>query len=312
MSRWPRPARPWTPIVGAVGVVGIWWLVAHNGGAGWVQFVGDLVFGALLVGVAGPAFAVARVRLEVRAAPVDGVTGLPVEMQVVASGRVRVRPVEPPGAETLVGSAHPTRSARSARSDDRTDALAIVPPRRGVYRTLVLDVASAAPFALQWWHRRVTVTLPHDLLVAPKRGRPDPPRRQPLEQAGATVLRARGDTGFPRGARPYAPGDPRHRVHWRATAHTGMLMVKELERPTGRPVTVVVDLPADPEEAEREAERALGTLLGLLDEGDNVVLQTWEAEGPVTRPVADRRQAGRRLARAVPRADVAPPPPAAP
>ena len=66
VSRWPRPARPWTPILGAVAVVGIWWLVAHNGGAGWVQFVGDLVFGALLVGVAGPAVAVGRARLEVR------------------------------------------------------------------------------------------------------------------------------------------------------------------------------------------------------------------------------------------------------
>lgn len=309
MSGWPRPARPWTPIVGAVGVVGIWWLVAHNGGAGWVQFVGDLVFGALLVGVAGPAFAVARVRLEVRAAPADGVTGLPVDIQVVASGRVRVRPVDPPGAETLVG---PGRSTRSTRSADRHDAFTIVPPRRGVYRTLVLDVASAAPFALQWWHRRVTVTLPHELLVAPRRGRPDPPGRQPLEQAGAIVLRARGDTGFPRGARPYVPGDPQHRVHWRATAHTGTLMVKELERPTGRQVTMVVDLPADPDEAERVAGSALGTLIELLDEGETVVLQTWESTGPVTRPVADRRQSGRRLARAVPRAAAASPPLTAP
>ncbi|HEY6472302.1 MAG TPA: hypothetical protein VIY26_05385, partial [Acidimicrobiales bacterium] len=92
MSRWPRPARPWTPILGAVAVVGIWWLVAHNGGAGWVQFVGDLVFGALLVGVAGPAVAAGRARLEVSRAPADGVRGHPVELHLVASTRLRVRP----------------------------------------------------------------------------------------------------------------------------------------------------------------------------------------------------------------------------
>lgn len=296
MNGWPRPARPWSPILGAVGVIGIWWLVAHNGGAGWVQFVGDLVFGALIVGVVGPAVVVSRARMQVRHAPPDGVTGLPVELRVVASGRVRVRPVDPPGHETFLG--------RSG-SGGRNDALTIVPPRRGVYRTLTLDVASAAPFALQWWHRLVVVELPQDLLVAPRRGRSDPPRPQRLERLDDVVVQPRNDTGFPRGARPYVAGDPRHRVHWHATAHTGSLMVKELERSSGGPVTVVVDLPADADEAERVAERALGTVVELLREAAAVTLQTLEPRGTVTRPVRDRRQAGRRLARAVSSGEVA-------
>jgi uncharacterized protein (DUF58 family) len=200
----------------------------------------------------------------------------------------------PPGDETFVGP--------SGR-DGRTDALTVRPPRRGVYTSVTLDVASGAPFALQWWHRRVTLPLPQELLVAPRRGRPDPPRRDREEQAGTVVVRPRDDAGSPRGARPYVPGDARHRVHWRATAHTGTLMVKELERPAGRPVTVVVDLPADPAEAELAAEHALGTVVALLGGGATVVLQTLESSGPVTRPVADRRQARRRLARAVSRAD---------
>ena len=290
MSRWPRPARPWTPILGAVAVVGIWWLVAHNGGAGWVQFVGDLVFGALLVGVAGPAVAVGRARLEVRRAPTDGVRGQPVELRVVGSTRLRVRPLVPPGDEAFVGP---------AGRDGRADALTVVPAQRGVHASVTLDVASASPFALQWWHRRVTLPLPQELLVAPRRGRPDPLRAHREEQAGAVVVRPRDDAGFPRGARPYVPGDPRHRVHWRATAHTGTLMVTEIERPAGRPVTVVVDLPADPVEAEQVAEHALGTVVALLGGGAGVVLQTREPSGIVTRPVTDRRQAGRRLARAV-------------
>jgi hypothetical protein len=66
-----------------------------------------------------------------------------------------------------------------------------------------------------------------------------------------------------------------------------------------QPLTVTVVLPADPEESERVAERALGTLALLLDRGAEVLLATTEATGPVQAPVVDRRGAGRRLARAI-------------
>jgi hypothetical protein len=79
-------------------------------------------------------------------------------------------------------------------------------------------------------------------------------------------------------------------------------MVKDVERPAGQQV-VVVELPADPDEAEYIAERALGTVVALLADDASVLLQTQERSGPVTASVGDRRAAGRRLARAVPRAD---------
>jgi hypothetical protein len=78
-------------------------------------------------------------------------------------------------------------------------------------------------------------------------------------------------------------------------------MVRDVERPAGQPV-VVVDLPADPDEAERIAERALGTVVALLADDGSVLLETQERTGPVTASVGDRRAAGRRLARAVPSA----------
>jgi uncharacterized protein (DUF58 family) len=279
-------------------VVILWWFVAHNGGAGWVQLVGDLVFGALLVGVAGPAVAAWRARVAVRDAPTDGIAGQPSELHVVASSRVRVRPVDPPGDEVFVGTAHRRGS---------NDVVTVVPPRRGVHRSLTLEVASAAPFALQWWSRRITVPLPHPLHVAPRRGRPE--RLRPdhrAQEAGAVVVRPHTAVGSPRGARPYAPGDARHRVHWRATAHTGTLMVKEVEHPSRQSLTVVVDLPPEPDEAELAAGRALATVVELLDGGATVLLQTTEPAGVVTEYVLDRRQAGRRLARAVSRSDVVP------
>jgi uncharacterized protein (DUF58 family) len=231
----------------------------------------------------------------VRDAPTDGVAGLPMELHVVASTRVRVRPVDPQGDEAFVGPAKRTGP---------DDIVTIMSPRRGVHRTLTLEVASAAPFALQWWSRRITIPLPHALHVAPRRGRSERPRADRSEERGAIVVRPRTEAGFPRGARPYMPGDARHRVHWRVTAHTGTLMVKELERPSGQGVTVVVDLPPDPDEAELAAGRALATVVELLEGDASVLLQTLEQSGVVTERVRDRRQAGRRLARAVSRSTI--------
>jgi uncharacterized protein (DUF58 family) len=291
VSRWPRPARPRAPIAAAVLIIGLWWLVAHNAGSGWVQVLGDLVFGALLIGIVGPFVVVARARISVRSAPGDGVAGQAAEVRVDARTRVRVRPVEPPGPEAFVGP----RGRRGAV----TDALTLVPARRGVHDTLTLDIASAAPFALQWWTRRVQLPLPSALHVAPRRGRAQPPLQRPDEGPGDVLDRPRSNEGLPRGARPYVPGDSRRLVHWGSTAHAGKLMVRELELPAAEPVTITVELPADPEAAERVAEDALGTVVGLLEGGAPVVLGTREATGPVLGSVADRRGAGRRLARAV-------------
>jgi hypothetical protein len=76
-------------------------------------------------------------------------------------------------------------------------------------------------------------------------------------------------------------------------------MVREMEGPTAEPVVVVVTLPPDEEAAESVAERAFGTLVALFDRGTAVFLTTTEVAGRRTGAVADRRAAGRRLARAV-------------
>jgi uncharacterized protein (DUF58 family) len=292
VSRWARPARPVAPIAVSLGIVALWWLVAHNGGAGWVQFIGDIVFGTLLVGVAGPFVVVTRARIGVRGAPADARAGAPVDVHVEASTRLRVRPVEPPGPEVFVGPA--------GRRGQVKDRITVEPARHGLLDAVTVEIASAAPFALQWWTRRVRVPLPAQLHVAPRLGRPARPRTEADDEAGEVRERPRTDGGLPRGARPYAPGDGRRLVHWRATAHAGRLMVREVERPSTGPVTLTVELPSDPDEAERVAERALGTIVDLLATGAPVLLGTRERSGAVLAPVTDRRVAGRRLARAVP------------
>ncbi len=77
MRRWARPARPVAPIAVAVAILGIWWLVAHNGGSGWVQALGDIVFGTLVIGILGPGVVLARAKVAVVDAPFHGTAGLP-------------------------------------------------------------------------------------------------------------------------------------------------------------------------------------------------------------------------------------------
>jgi uncharacterized protein (DUF58 family) len=294
MTRWARPARPVTPIPVAVGILGIWWVVAHNGGSGWVQALGDFVFGTLVIGILGPGLVLVRAKVWVMRAPAQGTAGSPVELRLSASTRLRVRPASPPGKVAFVGPL--------GRHRPPDDEIALLPSYRGVLDTVTLDIATAAPFALQWWTRRIVVPLPTALHVAPRRGRPWSLPLGRHEEVGTVLDWIQTDVGEPRGARPYRPGDSRRQVHWRATAHAGELMVRELEGPSSEPITVNVSLPLDPDEAEHVAGRALGTVVRLLERGAPVLLATVELSGPVVGVVTDRRGAGRRLARAVPQA----------
>jgi uncharacterized protein (DUF58 family) len=165
--------------------------------------------------------------------------------------------------------------------------------------SIVVDVATAAPFGLMWWTRRVRLDLPSELHIGPKIGPPVVLPRQEDDRSGDSSHRSPRDIGEPRGIRPYRPGDSRRWVHWPATAHSGELMVREMEGPTSEPVVVVVTLPPDADAAESVAERAFGTLVALFDRGTSVHLTTTEVAGRRTGTVADRRSAGRRLARAV-------------
>lgn len=278
-----HPARPLGAIPASVAIVLGWWVVAHSSGQGWVQDLGDLVAAAVVVGLIGPWLALRRIRVEVVDCPADGSAGLPVEVAVRATGLVRITPVSPPGPACTEGP------------------LVCLPESRGVFTRLSVEVACAAPFGLQWWSRRVELPLARPLYVAPRWGsvgrapvdRPDEGRA--AEGAGHHA----GNDGDLRAPRPYRPGDALRLVHWPASAHTAELMVRELERPQGPPAVVTVTLPADPGEAEAEAERAYGRVLALLDAGAPVRLTTREEAGMVTATVRQRVDAARRLAAAV-------------
>ena len=286
-----RPGRPWVPIPLSIMALFVWWVVAHNSGSGWVQFLGDAALGVILVGIFGPAVIVARNKVQVVASPTDATAGLPAAVRLLVSTRVQVRPIVPAGPDSFCGPI-----TRPKRFDDE---LILVPTKRGVHSDLILQIASAAPFGLQWWSRKVTVPLPSPLQVAPRLGEQLPlPYLDRDHDAGGRQL-IRTEIGDPHGIRPYQAGDHRRRVHWPSTAHMGRLMVRENEDQSGHPVTLRVSLPYDEDSAERTAEQALGTAIKALDLGAPLVMATDETDGPVVASVTDPLQAGRRLARAV-------------
>jgi uncharacterized protein (DUF58 family) len=286
-----RPLHWFTPVVGSVVAVLAWGAVAHSSGSGWVQAVGALMAAVLAVGLLSPMVPARRASVRCTSSPSDGRVGEPVTLSLEASGPIRITPTGPPGPPVQAGG-----TARGTRPVD----VSLTHRRRGVVRTVVLEVASCAPFGLLWWAREVEVALGRPLHVAPRPGPPGPIAIGIDPAPGQAFTRVPAGVGEPRGVRPYQPGDGRGSVHWPATAHVGSLMVREKERQTDDPIVIDLVLPADPAEAERLAERAMTVVGAHLAQGRRVLLGTTEPEGHRMDGVRDRVDLGRRLAKAVP------------
>ncbi len=230
--------------------------------------------------------------------PADATAGLPVALLATSNTRVRVRPLDPPGPDAFVG---PHRDAsHDGHGGHGAEPITLLPPRRGVHDRVVVQVATrrSLRLAVVAQDRRGRASPRPARRAAP--GPPPPPaRRDGTTSAEVASVDSAVQIGEPRGVRPYRPGDLRRFVHWPATAHSGEMMVREMEGPTAEPVSLEIHLPGDADAAEAMAERAMATVVALVDRGDVGAPGTTESDGPRLGTVGDRRSAGRRLARAV-------------
>jgi len=290
LRRRVHPLAWFAPVVGSLVAMVAWAGVAHSSGSGWVQAVGALLGAVLITGMVAPLFPARRATVTCTASPSDTEAGRTVRLDMVARGPIRITPRFPVG---------PAARAVGALRGSRPVEVTIAPDRRGVVEQVAVELATCAPFGLLWWAREVTVPLPRPLHVAPRLGEPGPVDSLADDAAGDAQLRVLTGAGEPRGIRPYQPGDTRRSVHWPATAHVGSLMVRERVRRTDDPVVVDVVLPPDPQRAEEETERVMAAVSRCLVRGQPVVLATVESGGRTVRPVRDRIDLGRRLARAV-------------
>lgn len=155
---------------------------------------------------------------------------------------------------------------------------------RGVIHHLVVDVVATGPVGLIEAGRRFRVRPEAPVHVGP----PAIPFdiRWPTPRAvgfGFTEVAPIGDELF-RGIRPYVRGDEQRRVHWKATARHGQLMVREFDGTGVVALQIVVDLgPADP-----AAESVAAAAAWVADEAIRrgwlvqlVTLDSGSAEPPI-------------------------------
>lgn len=256
-----------------------------------VVAVGVFAFTLFVVGIVGPIVSLARLEVDAWAPP-DATVGERHDVHVRLHGfaaRVELRVVDPQGEWWCTAS----------------PAAGVVPrvaARRGVFHTIRVELRTSAPLGVFARSRFVRISLPVPLTVAPRptlaaprlRSRPDD---GPLSTTPTGVY-GPGDTV--RAVRPYVPGDAARLVHWATSARRGSLVVREHEPPPAVGIALVVDLSGTVDGAEAAASRAAGIGRATLAAGGAVWCCTHEAEGPVSAPIGDARDLGRRLARAQP------------
>lgn len=156
--------------------------------------------------------------------------------------------------------------------------------KRGVLDWPGLTLRWADPLGLFW--RKTTIPCSTRLEVYPgTHGLTLPDLLRPLLSEGA-LTRSLGldDAISLRGAREYVYGDPPGRVHWRLSARTDTLMVRELERMAASSLTVFVDVFGNSDVYVESAVRLAASLVREAGELDlPVSVATSETQSPVGR-----------------------------
>jgi uncharacterized protein (DUF58 family) len=132
-------------------------------------------------------------------------------------------------------------------------------PRRGLVRMDGFRIATKFPFAL--FHKSRDVDEPGEVLVFPevRPMSPPPPRARRLGDAALARIGRRGEFF---GLREYRDGDDRRAIHWRSSARSGRLLVREYEEEAQRRATILVDNSL-PEGAHEALEDALEEAISL-------------------------------------------------
>lgn len=193
------------------------------------------------------------------AAPVD------VRFEAPEGGRFVAREALHPG---LAGGA--IRVEIAVRGGGlRTWRYDLVPRRRGTHAMGPLTVRVLGPWGLAWAQRDLLPETP--VRVFPQvRWEGNVGRLLVLahrRELGQVPLRHRGQGTEPYGLREYRPGDPPHRIHWKATARHRRVISREDTWERGRRLVVLLDCGramASVQDQRSKLDHALAAALALV------------------------------------------------
>jgi uncharacterized protein (DUF58 family) len=160
----------------------------------------------------------------------------------------------------------------------------IVPKRRGTHSVGPLTARVLGPWGLAWSQRDV---LPSETVRVYPQVRWDGAVGRLLALAhrrelGLSPVRRRGLGGEMYGLREYRPGDPRSRIHWKASARHGRLILKEDTWERGRRLVILLDsgrAMASVRDERSKLDHALAAALALsrvaVSRGDTIGIATF-------------------------------------
>jgi uncharacterized protein (DUF58 family) len=256
------------------------WLEMYALGAGILALVGIAV---LLVRLRSLSLTARRT---VRPARLHVGESARVELAVANRGRITtpVLTLRDPVAGT-VGAR--VRLAPLRPGKERQAAYRLPTSRRGVLSVGPLEAIRSDPLGLA--RRRLTISGTVEVIVYPRVDRISPPpggREQPASVRNRQMVQAARRDSF-RGLREYVAGDDLRLVHWRSSARTGDLVVRQDEQPRPRATAVVLDVRRTAHAGlslERAVSVAASVVLAGRKAGQEVVLAATDGTAMLLRP----------------------------
>jgi uncharacterized protein (DUF58 family) len=180
-----------------------------------------------------------RFSLSVEVAP-RGYLGKPMHARMALDNRQRgplaieYAPAAPSGMAAPSG----TRILRASGNEIAYEPLPLIPRRLGPATWPAIRARILGSFGLAWWSRQLpqtaAVTIAPDLLGSPA-------QRAANAEQGALVGRARGAGAELHQLREYQPGDPLHRIDWKASARRAGLITREFTEDQHLDVLIALD-----------------------------------------------------------------------
>ena len=268
----------------------------------------------LVLAVMGAAMVVSEIvgRLNVRglevalAAPVEIFANSPSHLDITLSNRGRWLPkwllvatVEP--RDVTPASHRPRRRMKPlwvshlGRGEEQRGHLDLLMRRRGRLRVRAVHLTSLFPLGFFRQGRRYRAEL--DLLIYPEIFAPSGARVSQLDKSGDEATRRAGWGHELLGLRAFRQGDDPRSIHWKQTARTGNLILKEREAEENRRLLIVFDnavgkltTEARKTRFERLVSEAATAALDYLGDGFEVSLITREAALPFASGARQRGQ----------------------